>query len=123
MTTMFRVQYGTSRPVEVEAETPTDPNRDSDNPWIGWREHAKVAFVSNGDNSRFDVNCYFGGIGELYRIGGCTCPRARVNSKRGYRMSYIGVDEEWKGTGTRADVVRVRHRRGAKTRCGLSDLG
>jgi hypothetical protein len=51
---MFRVQYGTPRPVEVEAETPAYPNRDSDgqtifentrfleraNAWDYWvREH------------------------------------------------------------------------------------
>jgi hypothetical protein len=54
MTTMFRVQYGTPSPVEVEAETPACPNRDSDgqtifentrfleraNAWDYWvREH------------------------------------------------------------------------------------
>lgn len=38
MTTMFRVQYGTPRPVEVEAETPACPNRDSDGQTI-FREH------------------------------------------------------------------------------------
>lgn len=30
MTTMFRVEYGTPHPVEVEAETPSYPHTDSD---------------------------------------------------------------------------------------------